>query len=344
VLDAAHKSVRLDVDGEVTHVTTFAGSVEGLLRAHDVEVGEHDAVTPAPEARLRDGADVVVRFGRELTFEADGAEATGWVAALDADDALRKLAGRGSEVRLVASRSGDRLELPLPLRADGGRVDVVADGLTHSLHYDGTGMAALLERAGVALDAADLVSVDARGSTVAVVVRRVVTRDETTTTPLPFARTERQDPQRFADLRPRVERAGVEGARTVVERVTTVDGVETERVRVSEEEVAPVDEIVAVGTRQRPPAPRPAVTGGAGDDVWVRLAQCESGGRPDVVSPGGRFHGLYQFSVPTWRSVGGQGLPSQASPEEQRYRAQRLQARSGWGQWPACARRLGLIS
>jgi len=61
-----------------------------------------------------------------------------------------------------------------------------------------------------------------------------------------------------------------------------------------------------------------------------------------VISAGGRFHGLYQFSVATWQSMGGTGLPSQASPREQRERAVALQARWGWGQWPACSARLGL--
>jgi hypothetical protein len=61
------------------------------------------------------------------------------------------------------------------------------------------------------------------------------------------------------------------------------------------------------------------------------------------VSANGLYHGLYQFSVQTWQAMGGSGLPSQASPGEQTQRAQALQARSGWGQWPACAKKLGLL-
>ena len=76
--------------------------------------------------------------------------------------------------------------------------------------------------------------------------------------------------------------------------------------------------------------------------MWARLAQCESGGNPRAVSASGTYHGLYQFSVATWRSVGGSGLPSQASPAEQTKRAQILQQRAGWGQWPACSAKLGL--
>jgi len=76
--------------------------------------------------------------------------------------------------------------------------------------------------------------------------------------------------------------------------------------------------------------------------VWAKLAQCESGGNPSIVSSNGLYHGLYQFTVSTWHSVGGSGIPSQASPAEQTKRAKILQARSGWGQWPACSRKLGL--
>lgn len=86
----------------------------------------------------------------------------------------------------------------------------------------------------------------------------------------------------------------------------------------------------------------PAASTGIPDSVWAALAQCESSGNPRAVSSTGRYHGLYQFSVPTWRSVGGTGLPSQATPEEQTNRARILQARYGWGQWPACSKKLGL--
>lgn len=83
--------------------------------------------------------------------------------------------------------------------------------------------------------------------------------------------------------------------------------------------------------------------GSVPEGVWAQLAQCESGGNPSIVSSNGLYHGLYQFRVDTWRSVGGSGLPSEASPAEQTKRAQILQQRSGWGQWPACARQLGLL-
>jgi len=66
------------------------------------------------------------------------------------------------------------------------------------------------------------------------------------------------------------------------------------------------------------------------------IADCESGGDPEIVSSNGLYHGKYQFSPDTWESVGGKGLPSEAPEAEQDYRAALLYERSGPGQWPVC--------
>ena len=49
--------------------------------------------------------------------------------------------------------------------------------------------------------------------------------------------------------------------------------------------------------------------------VWDRLAQCESGGNWHINTGNGYYGGL-QFSLGTWHSYGGTGLPSQHSREE----------------------------
>ncbi|HUQ39222.1 MAG TPA: transglycosylase family protein [Acidimicrobiales bacterium] len=76
--------------------------------------------------------------------------------------------------------------------------------------------------------------------------------------------------------------------------------------------------------------------------TWRRLAACESGGDPNAVGAHGAYHGMFQFSVATWRSLGYSGNPRDASPALQLQAARRLQARDGWRAWPACSRRLGL--
>jgi hypothetical protein len=98
--------------------------------------------------------------------------------------------------------------------------------------------------------------------------------------------------------------------------------------------------LATVAPRRAPAAPaRPASRPA---NPWAALRQCESGGnyRADT---GNGYYGAYQFTAGSWASLGLHGLPSQASPAQQDQAAQALEARRGWGQWPSCARRLGLI-
>lgn len=85
------------------------------------------------------------------------------------------------------------------------------------------------------------------------------------------------------------------------------------------------------------PAPRPATA-----DAWAELRRCESGGNY-ADDTGNGYYGAYQFNIGTWASLGYGGIPSQAPPALQDQAARELQARRGWGQWPACARRMGLV-
>ena len=90
-----------------------------------------------------------------------------------------------------------------------------------------------------------------------------------------------------------------------------------------------------------PPPPPPSEPGDPDDpETWERLAACESGGRWSLNSGNGYYGGL-QFSLASWRDVGGSGYPHEASKAEQIKRGKILQARYGWGQWPYCADQLG---
>lgn len=84
-------------------------------------------------------------------------------------------------------------------------------------------------------------------------------------------------------------------------------------------------------------------TGGV--SVWEVLADCESGdgdvGPPYSWSnPRGTYSGPFQFADATWQSLGYSGRAADHDYATQLAGAQRLQARSGWGQWPSCSRRM----
>ena len=71
--------------------------------------------------------------------------------------------------------------------------------------------------------------------------------------------------------------------------------------------------------------------------VLRQIAECESGGNPRAVSPGGQYRGKYQFSLDTWHNLGGDGDPVDAPEAEQDRIALKLYRRSGTAPWPSCA-------
>jgi hypothetical protein len=79
----------------------------------------------------------------------------------------------------------------------------------------------------------------------------------------------------------------------------------------------------------------------AGDDVWARLRQCESGGNY-AANTGNGYYGAYQASHSTWGGYAGYSDAHLAPPAVQDEWAKRLHAMRGWQPWPACSRKLGL--
>ena len=81
---------------------------------------------------------------------------------------------------------------------------------------------------------------------------------------------------------------------------------------------------------------------GTNTSTWDRLAECESNGNWSINTGNGYYGGL-QFNLSSWQAVGGSGYPHQASKSEQIARAEKLRAIQGWGAWPACSAKLGLL-
>ena len=138
---------------------------------------------------------------------------------------------------------------------------------------------------------------------------------------------------------PRHRATAVDDARASLPlpRIVAVAPVDTARLRAARAAAA-TEERAARAARASRSGRSPQFEG----DVWTALAACESGGNPTARSASGRYFGAFQFSLATWQSLGYEGNPVDHPYATQLEAAQRLQARSGWGQWPRCARRLGL--
>lgn len=67
-----------------------------------------------------------------------------------------------------------------------------------------------------------------------------------------------------------------------------------------------------------------------------RIAYCESGMRWHIATGNG-FYGGLQFTLSTWASVGGRGMPHYNTPLEQKFRAVLVfKRRRSWADWPVC--------
>ena len=342
------KTVTLTVDGVSRTVDADADTVQALLADEQVPVTSRDIVAPGLTAPLKDGQQVVVRYARPFTVTVDGVRRTYWTTALTVDDALTVLNIRADGARLSASRSMPlgRQGLDLAISTPKG-VTLTADGRSWAVTTTVQTVAQLLAEQGVKVDADDKLSVGAGDPVVnklAVTVTRISHRQSAFVETVPFG-TVRTTTSWLYVGKTKVVTPGKPGTRRAVYDVVRTDGKKTGQTFVSATLVtAPVDQVIEVGTKPKPKA----TTGGSGSGGpvgggvdglnWAALAKCESGGNPRAVNPAG-YYGLYQFSLSTWRSVGGSGNPINASPAEQLYRAKLLYKRGGAGQW-GCGRHL----
>ena len=348
------KTATLTIDGESRQVDFRGDTVEDVLEAAGIDAGEHDRVVPAETSELPDGGVVALRRGRELELVVDGKKRTIWVTAASVDEALQQVGLTDRTLALSASRSRriplDGLTLSVTTPKS---ISIVADGATKPRRTAAPTVRDALIEAGVNLDRDDRLSHDrtlALTDGLVVKVVRIRTERSVENVAVPFA-TERRPDATLVKGTTKTLQAGKAGsARRTVER-TFADGALEKRTVVSTTTVsAPVKRIVAVGTKARP-ASVSSSSGGTSSSArsgstgveglnWGALARCESGGNPRAVSSTGKYRGLYQFSMATWQSVGGQGDPIDNSSSEQTYRAQVLYKRSGRGQWPHCGRYL----
>ncbi len=340
---SADKTITVSVDGDAQQVKTFASTVADVLADQAVVVGEHDVVIPAGTSAVADGAQIEVLRGRPVSLTIDGVTRQLWTTAQTVDELARSLGSRYSAATLTASRSqrlpltGFTLEMTTPKT-----VTIRHDGITSRVVTTAPTVAEALSGVGVEIGTTDLVSTDlarpvAAGMTLTVV--RVTTKKTTKKRSVEFRTIRKADGSLYKGVTHTV-RSGHAGRQKVTYLLTYHDGKLFKKKRVSVKTARkPVARVIHYGTKSRPTS-NPSVGGSVDSLNWPALARCESSGNPRSVGGGGRYFGLYQFTLGTWASVGGSGNPINASPSEQTYRAKLLYRSRGAQPWPVCGRML----
>ena len=347
-IGTSYRHVTVEVDGVTHDVSGFFTTAGDALKTAGVSVGAHDLIAPASDQSVANGDTVVVRTATEYNVTVDGNQTTAWSTASSIHGVLAALPASASS--MAADRSYTRAEIPVA--GAGETIHVIADGTTTDVVASSDeGATAILEKAGISAGPIDRVTLEHNGGEATLRVARVVRGNVTSTTEIPYETEEREDAEAEEGTEKTVQE-GAAGSEVTESYQETVDGNVTVSAVLSTTRTEPTKRIVSKGTKAKKAedaaskssssaASAPAAVSGDDAAIWAAIAQCESGGNPSI-NTGNGYYGMYQFSLPTWRSVGGSGLPSDASAEEQTMRARMLQQRSGWGQW-GCAYKLGLV-
>jgi uncharacterized protein YabE (DUF348 family) len=342
---AMSKTVTLSVDGRTQQVRTFGDSVADVLKAEDIDLGDHDVVAPGAGSSITDGATIAVKYGRPLDVQIDGESNRYWVTATDVDSALDQLGLRFSNADLSASRSATiaRSGMDLAVVTQKTLAVKIGDGKRRTQTVTALTVGEALKELGVKPDRDDRVKpgLDATvedGDQLTLTKVRVVRRPVNEA--IAFRTVKKSDSSMYSGESETV-RNGRSGSRRVVYQITFVNGDAKARKVVSTKVLRPASAaVVRVGTKERPaPAPAPAANYAGGSSAWDRIAACESGGNW-AANTGNGYYGGLQFSLSTWQAYGGSGRPDQNSREAQIAVAERVRAaEGGYGAWPVCGQR-----
>jgi uncharacterized protein YabE (DUF348 family) len=342
------KTVSLSIDGQVQKVHTFGSTVSDALKAKKIQVGERDLVAPALDAKLQDGQEIAVQYGRQLIVNADGTKKTFWTTADSVDEALADLGLRYDTAAVFStSRSAPigRQGLELDVRTPKV-VQFVQRGKVVQLKSMAMNVAEALKSAGVSYDADDRITpgtaaVLKPGTVNRITIVKVDVKTVNAVEPIAFGKNETKSAT-MTEGDTKTTAKGVAGSKSVSKILTYVDGKLTStKIVASKVITAPVDEQVTVGTKKAPTADTPAPPSG-GTGAWDRIAECESGGNWSIASGNGYYGGL-QFDHGTWIAYGGGAYANNAngaSKAQQIAIAEKVKAdRGGYSAWPVCGKR-----
>ncbi|WP_166185200.1 resuscitation-promoting factor [Paenarthrobacter ureafaciens] len=344
-----NKTVTLNVDGKVSSIQTFGGTVDQVVKAAKVELKNDDRVTPALDSRVENGSVVNVNLAKAVSIELDGARKTVNTNAPDVAGLVSELGVAGSSEISQPKDASLEVQGSFVSISTPKTISLVADGKDTSTTTTASDVAEVLKDAGIAVGANDRVSQPSNAPIVQDMVIKVSRVDTSktaeTTEEVPFESVKSESAELYKGEE-KVTQKGVAGSVVKTFKLVLVDGREASRTLVSSNVTTqPVTEKVAVGTKARPVAAAKAAapvssgpTGAPNEAMWDRIAQCESGGNWSINTGNGYYGGL-QFSSPTWLANGGGAYAptaNLATKAQQIDIANRLYAKNGLRDW-GCA-------
>jgi uncharacterized protein YabE (DUF348 family) len=264
---ALHHSYTVSIDGKTREVSSFSGTVNGVLSSADVKVGGDDIVWPSSSAAVGSGDTIVVRHARPLTITMDGKTRTVMTTALTVNEALEQLRlGNSAVVNASRSRSlpttgGFSLQLRGPKR-----VIILLDQVRLETETTATSVAGVLQESGIKLGKHDHVSTklsSAPKQDMVLKVAQLISKPATKTVHVKPPVKKKKDPTMTVGDKKTVD-PGKSGLKQVVTAFVMERGHKVRKVIATTWKRHPEPKIVKVGTKA---ASGPSAPSGGGGPV-----------------------------------------------------------------------------
>ncbi|WP_106849796.1 resuscitation-promoting factor [Blastococcus sp. Marseille-P5729] len=292
---AMDKTVDVIVDGQAQTVSTYANTVDGVMKDAQIDVSNRDAVSPSVDSAVADGSTINITRARVVDYTVDGVHNREWVTALTVEEALDQL-GVSDNAKVSASRSQriplDGTSLEITTSKD---VVINVDGRVVEASSTAGDVQTLLDEQGIVLEQQDNTdpAVDteiAPGMTIN--VNRIRTADVQETQTVDYQTVEQEDSSLTVGTKKTLTE-GVKGEQVVTYSVVTTNGVETSRQQTGVQVTKPpVDQVVAVGTKPKATsAPAPQSSSGGSSSSSSSSGGSSSGGSSSGGSSSGSSGG-----------------------------------------------------
>ena len=250
---ANSNTVTLDIDGEITRITTMREDAYEILAQAGVTLDENDILDL--DSFTSGEGSIKLYKAYNISVSVDDGEAVSYVGNGSVGFALIENGFKLNDGDAINFDKNDKLYEGMKIEIKRAfPVYIVADGETVTVNIAGGTVSDALDKAVITIDDDDIISkpLDTElEKDLTVRITRISFTQRTQTVEIPFKTIKKESASMYTDQF-KIEKPGVKGQETITYNEKFVDGVLTESTAISTVvEKEPVDEIRTVGTKKR---------------------------------------------------------------------------------------------
>lgn len=253
LFEGTKKTVTLTVNGEQEELKTHASTVQKLLAANDIEVSEHDIVSPSMETKIENGLEVQWEESKQVAITIDEEETSLWTTKSDVQEVLKEAGIEVTKHDKIKPALNEKLGEDQQITIDKAYEFKLVDGGEEKKYWStSTTIGDFLNKEEIELDDLDRVEgeldSEIKPGSIVEIVR--VEKENTTVEEEEKFTVETKSDNSLLKGREKVVQKGKKGVIAREYEIVKENGKEVSRSLVNEETIkAPTKQIVAVGTK-----------------------------------------------------------------------------------------------